>query len=596
MNNDDKLLQENLPLEELLQEEQASQNSEAFEQPQEETPQEEPIEEQVVEVSNEEVQNKEKKKFKITKDQVKRIALYLVGFFSGMSVMAIELGASRLMAPYFSSSQIVWTIIIGTIMIAMAVGNIIGGKIADRSKKPTKLFIWLFVAAVWTVLIPLFGKFIIAGIALALAASSLAHNFLIWAALLSCLLIFVFPLLTLGMVTPNLVRFASRSLDENGKTVGRIEACNTIGSIIGTFIPTFVTIPTVGTSATFIIFGCILFAISLTYFFIQGYRRIFHTTLAVILIAVGIASSFIRVAFWTSNTVYEGESLYNYLRVEDNENSVILSTNVIFGVQSVHYKEEKVYNDYFDNVLALNLMVKDDPEFLILGLGTGTVAYKTEYYFDNHKIDGVEIDQKIVDLAYEYFSLPQDINVYVNDGRAYMNLCKKNYDIILVDAYRDITIPFSMTSKEFFDEVASHLNEGGVACVNLNMNSDREGGINDYIYGTLQKTFKYCYKAMAGGNVLVYCSNDINPYEVLKERLSTMSYSALRSLFQMHISTMEPLEENPYLLTDDKAPVELLGMQVLDDMIIDELEYYRAKLRGKSIPEIIRALKNGELF
>ncbi len=249
----------------------------------EEVVKEEEQQQVVVETPTPEVETteeaKEKKKFKLTKDQLKRIALYLVGFFSGMSVMAIELGASRLMAPYFSSSQIVWTIIIGTIMIAMAVGNIIGGKIADKSKKPTKLFIWLFIAAVWTVLIPLFGKFIIAGIALALAASSLAHNFLIWAALLSCLLIFVFPLLTLGMVTPNLVRFASRSLDENGKTVGRIEACNTIGSIIGTFIPTFVTIPTVGTSATFIIFGCILFAISLTYFFILGYRRIFHTTL-----------------------------------------------------------------------------------------------------------------------------------------------------------------------------------------------------------------------------------------------------------------------------------------------------------------------------
>ena len=42
--------------------------------------------------------------------------LYLTEFFAGMSVMAVELGASRLMAPYFSSSQIVWTVIIGVIM------------------------------------------------------------------------------------------------------------------------------------------------------------------------------------------------------------------------------------------------------------------------------------------------------------------------------------------------------------------------------------------------------------------------------------------------------------------------------------------------
>ena len=55
-----------------------------------------------------------------------KIFLYLTEFFAGMSVMAVELGASRLLAPYFSSSQIVWTIIIGTIMIAMALGNIYG--------------------------------------------------------------------------------------------------------------------------------------------------------------------------------------------------------------------------------------------------------------------------------------------------------------------------------------------------------------------------------------------------------------------------------------------------------------------------------------
>lgn len=64
--------------------------------------------------------------------------LYLTEFFAGMSVMAVELGASRLLAPYFSSSQIVWTIIIGTIMIAMALGNIYGGKTADKFQDPDK--------------------------------------------------------------------------------------------------------------------------------------------------------------------------------------------------------------------------------------------------------------------------------------------------------------------------------------------------------------------------------------------------------------------------------------------------------------------------
>ena len=58
--------------------------------------------------------------------------LYLTEFFAGMSVMAVEMGASRLLAPYFSSSQIVYTIVIGTIMIAMALGNVWGGAAPTR--------------------------------------------------------------------------------------------------------------------------------------------------------------------------------------------------------------------------------------------------------------------------------------------------------------------------------------------------------------------------------------------------------------------------------------------------------------------------------
>lgn len=108
--------------------------------------------------------------------------------------MAIELGTSRLMAPYFSSSQIVWTIIIGTIMIAMALGNVVGGRMADKYKTPDRLFGWIFAAATWTMLIPLVGKFIIAGTALVLALF-VKTGYLVVAAFVSCILVFVFPLM-----------------------------------------------------------------------------------------------------------------------------------------------------------------------------------------------------------------------------------------------------------------------------------------------------------------------------------------------------------------------------------------------------------------
>ena len=107
--------------------------------------------------------------------------LYLTEFFAGMSVMAVELGASRLLAPYFSSSQIVWTIIIGTIMIAMALGNVYGGRSADKNPDPDRLYGRILIAAVWIAAIPVLGKYIILGIS-AVVIFAVNTNFLIWAA------------------------------------------------------------------------------------------------------------------------------------------------------------------------------------------------------------------------------------------------------------------------------------------------------------------------------------------------------------------------------------------------------------------------------
>ena len=119
--------------------------------------------------------------------------LYITEFFAGMSVMAVELGASRLLAPYFSSSQIVWTIIIGTIMIAMALGNIFGGRSADKNPDPDKLYRRMLIAAVWIAAIPAVGKYIIVGIS-GLLVITIDTGFLTIAAFVSCMIIFVFPL------------------------------------------------------------------------------------------------------------------------------------------------------------------------------------------------------------------------------------------------------------------------------------------------------------------------------------------------------------------------------------------------------------------
>ncbi len=524
--------------------------------------------------------------------QKNKLFLYVTEFFAGMSVMAVELGASRLLAPYFSSSQIVWTIIIGTIMIAMALGNIYGGKSADKSPDPDKLYGKILIAAVWIALIPVVGKYIVLGIS-ALLIFTVSNNFLILAAFAACMVIFVFPLFLLGTVTPSLVKYSVDSLDDSGKTVGTLGACNTIGSIIGTFVPTFVTIPAVGTSITFLIFAGILIALSAVYFLSEKRKRrkVVVSTIALILCCIlGYSDSF---AFWQKDLTYEGESVYNYLQVSETDKRVVLSTNVLFGVQSVYMKEDALTGMYYDYAMAAPLMVSGkeakDASMLILGMGTGTYAVQCEKYFGNENIEGVEIDEKITDLSRKYFSLPESVKVTTYDGRAFLHAVDQKYDVIMVDAYQDITIPFQMSSTEFFQLVKNHLNENGVMVVNMSMRGSGEGNINQYLSDTIASVFGTVYTADVKGstNRELFASDNSQILQVLQENEKKLQSKDLEQMMGTVLAGCTPYEAGSYIMTDDKAPVELLGMKVIDQLIQDEVAYYKDIYHEEGIKGVI---------
>lgn len=521
--------------------------------------------------------------------------LYLTEFLAGMAVMAVELGASRLLAPYFSSSQIVWTIIIGTIMIAMALGNIWGGRTADKDPNPDKLYRRILIAAVWIALIPAVGKYIILGVS-ALLIFTVSNNFLIIAAFAACMIIFVFPLFLLGTVTPSLAKYTVDSLDDNGKIVGTLGAFNTIGSIIGTFLPTFVTIPAVGTAITFLIFSAVLLILALVYFFSSKKKKGMCIAACILFLTSAVFGNRSNFAFWEKDLLFEGESVYNYLQVKENDQHVVLSTNVLFGVQSVMQKEKGLTGMYYDTAMAAPLMAdarkKENLDVLILGMGSGTYARQCQFYFDNLTMEGVEIDEKITDIARQYFDLPENVKVTTYDGRAYLQAVDRTYDVIMVDAYQDITIPFQMSSREFFKLVKEHLNENGVMVVNMNMQAKEEGNINDYLTDTIAGVFDTVYAADVRGttNRELFASDNRQIKEILENNIPDIEDGELRAMMDEVAENLVLCEKGGYLLTDDQAPVELLGIQVIDGLIEREVEYYKSIYQEEGIQGLLNQL------
>ena len=523
-----------------------------------------------------------------------KLFLYITEFFAGVSVMAVELGASRLMAPYFSSSQIVWTVIIGVIMIAMAIGNLWGGKLADKTNSPDRLYGRILIAAIWIALIPFVGRWLIAGVSL-LLATFVTKNFLVWAALAACLVIFAFPCVLLGTVTPSLTKFTVDNLDDTGKTVGKLNALNTIGSIIGTFVPTFITIPAVGTAATFLIFAGVLAAISIVYFAFARKRMIKGVVAAVVIVGLCFTLPTYSFAFWESDITLEDESIYNYLQVKDSDTRTILSTNVLFGVQSIQRKDTELTGMYYDYALAAPCMAgmngsdNDSRSVMILGMGSGTYASYCDRYFPGAAIQGAEIDGKIADIAHTYFGLPETVEVAVEDGRAYLAASDALFDVIMVDAYQDITIPFQLSSREFFREVQRHLKPGGVMVVNLNMTSAENGSINQYLCDTMASVFAHTLTVPVPGNTNteVFCTDSDDWQATLSASVARLTDADYAAMMETVSGKLTEYQGGDCILTDDKAPVEVLGMRVLDELIEGELNYYRDQVKTNGLLSLI---------
>ena len=530
----------------------------------------------------------------------KNLILYVTSFLSGMTVMAVELSCTRLLAPYFSSSSIVWTVVIGLIMISLSVGNILGGRSADKHKSLGRLYFYIWIASLWIAVIPFIGKYLISLIIGILMLFVPGSQFVVLGSALSCLVIFSLPLILLGMVSPYLVKLAIQDMESSGKMAGQIYAMGTIGSIIGTFVPTFFTIPLIGTGKTFFLFAFLLNVVCALYFLFRkgkAFKNAVTALVLLVLLFIPFSDSF---AYWKTNIIYEGESLYNYLQVSETEDSVILSTNVAFGVQSIYMKDGSLSGLYYEYALMAPLFSEGatmdrETDVLILGLGTGTFAKQMLRYFPHTTTDAVEIDQKIASLAGKYFHLrPEEATVYINDGRTFLSTPDAGkYDLIMVDAFQDITVPFHMSTVEFFKKVKEHLNPGGVIVININMQSGDFEGIPEYISGTVRSCFNAVYRVDLGSNTnsLLFVSDDPGMLDHYRNSIASIDESHdLYTISKFVEENAVEIAPSSLVLTDDLAPVEILGQKSLNKVLSAEMEYFRAGIKGKSLTDILKML------
>ncbi|MGH2366633.1 MAG: fused MFS/spermidine synthase, partial [Chloroflexota bacterium] len=160
--------------------------------------------------------------------------LPLLVFVSGMTVLGAELAGSRLLAPYFGTSLLIWANVIGLILLYLTAGYWLGGRLADRYPNRESLYHVTAVAAVFVGLIPVLSRPILHLSAIGFATYSLG---IFWGSLLGVLGLFMIPITLLGCVSPWAIRLAVRDVRAAGSTAGRLYALSTLGSLAGAYLP-----------------------------------------------------------------------------------------------------------------------------------------------------------------------------------------------------------------------------------------------------------------------------------------------------------------------------------------------------------------------
>lgn len=488
-------------------------------------------------------------------DGPRRGALSGLVFFAGIGTMATEMCASRLLAPYYGSSTVIWANIIGLILVALSLGYVLGGKLADRRPSPRVLGVVVLAAAVLTAIVPFvarpFLNVTINGIDSVSTGAVIGSFF-------ACVVLFVPSVLLLGMVTPFAIRIGIRQIDKAGSTAGRIFALSTAGSLLGTFMPPLVTIPLFGTQRTLLGAAALIAAAAAL---LLGVRWL---VVAVVLAAlIAIPPGAVKA---TAGLIYEKESRYQFVQVVERDNKRLLYLNEGYAVHSIWRPDTVLTGGEWDMFLTVPpLLGRPVQRVAMLGNAGGTTARAFGVYYPDANIDGVEIDPQVNEVAARYFGLADNprLTVVTADARPFLQATAERYDLIFIDAYRQPYVPFYLATADFFKLCRDRLAPGGIVALNISTvpGDDR---LSRSIAGTLATQFPLVMKWPAlRFNELVLGFADPPDPAVLARRAAQAPADIL-PLTELLTTDWTRIPPMAHYWTDDRAPVEW----ITDRMIV----------------------------
>ena len=484
------------------------------------------------------------------------VSLTLLVFAAGVGSLATEIGASRLLAPYYGSSTIVWANVIGLVLASLSLGYWFGGRLADRRPSPRLLGGLVMAAAVGVAVIPFvarpFLEVSVEGLDEVSAGAAIGSFFAVLA-------LFAPPVTLLGMVAPFAVRLGVRDVTSAGSVAGRFYAVSTVGSLLGTFLSALVAIPAIGTQRTLHASAALIA--------LGGAAVLGPRWLAV---AAGIAALLAvppDAVKAQAGVLYEHESRYQFVQIVERDGVRRLYLDEGLATHSVWRRDTVLTGGIWDTFLAVPpLLGRPVERVAVLGNAGGTTARAFGVYYPRARIDGVELDPAVTAAGRRYLGLGDNprLRVHTADARPFLRRTDERYDLVFVDAYRPPYVPFYLATREFFRLVREQLRPGGIIALNV-ATVPTDDGLVDGIGGTLAHEFPQVVGWQAlRFNQLVLGLTEPLARETAARRLARAP-ARLRPLTALLAAGMRPIGHASDPWTDDHSPVEW----VTDRMIVE---------------------------
>ncbi|MEZ5280195.1 MAG: fused MFS/spermidine synthase [Acidimicrobiales bacterium] len=461
-------------------------------------------------------------------------------FVTSAAVLVVEILAGRLLAPYIGVSLETFTGIIGTILAGIALGNSVGGRLAD-TRAPEKLIgtaIALGGILVWVSLpvVSAIGRSFGTGPVAIVAFSALA---------------FFAPAAVLSAVSPMVAKLRLTDLGHTGEVVGGLSAAGTVGALFGSFFTGFVLVSAAPTRPVIVGLGAFLVVLGLVVGARLGGRSRPDATMA----AVGLVT---LAAASLAPSPCQFESAYFCGAVVEDVDRPSLRFLVLDDLRhaAVDLSDPTWLEFRYTNLLAD--VVATAPPGPVRALHIGGGGFTMPRYIEavrpgSHSLV-LEIDPYLVDVARDELGLvtSDSLEVRVGDARlAADELETAAYDVVIGDAFASVSVPWHLTTREFVSDIARALDTDGIYAMNV-----IDGGSSDFAraeLATLADVFEHVAIIVPADGVPDWPVNQIlvASHAPIGEIVIDPQHGRLLGDVESYIGDAD-------VLTDDFAPVDWL--------------------------------------